>query len=360
VPGKLPQLAATNVKFTNLAAAREIPFESISTTNWKFLVNSNDILLEARAVMLAEADALIETAKVLDESFLRARALITACSSKLVVSGIGKSALVAQKLAATYCSLRIPSLFMHAADGPHGDLGMILPGDVVLFLSLSGENFELVSNLSVIKSVGAKTICITGNAKSTLAQACDVSLLINIRGEAGELAVAPTSSTTAMMGLGDALGLSVAKHRGLTLEEFAFFHPGGSLGKRLLTRVRDLAHEGATVFPSSSLIDVVSELSRSRLGAVAVVDKEDSGRLLGLVTEGDFRRAVQAAPDRFSSMCASEVMTNDPSTIDGDALAVDALRVMETDVRQLSVLPVLSKNGKLVGILRIHDLLSFS
>jgi arabinose-5-phosphate isomerase len=318
------------------------------------------ILSEARAVMLAEADALILTSNTLDESFLQAHALIAACTSKVVVSGIGKSALVAQKLAATYCSLRIPACFMHAADGPHGDLGVILPNDVVLFLSLSGENYELIANLAVIQSVGAKTICITGNAKSTLAQACDICLPVVIRREAGELAVAPTSSTTAMMGLGDALGLSAAKYRGLTLEEFAFFHPGGSLGKRLLTRVRDLAHAGASVSPSSSLIDVVSELSRSRLGAVAVIDQEDETRLLGLITEGDFRRAVQAAPDRFASMRASEVMTSHPFTIDSDALAVDALRMMETQVRELSVVPVLSKGREFVGILRIHDLLSFS
>jgi arabinose-5-phosphate isomerase len=322
-------------------------------------VTSEEVLAEARNVMLAEANALIETSKNLGSSFLDAHRLIAACKSKVIVSGIGKSALVAQKLAATYCSLRIPACFMHAADGPHGDLGVVLPGDVVMFLSLSGENYELIANLSVIKSIGAKSICITGNEKSSLAEACDVCLAVQIQGEAGELAVAPTSSTTAMMGLGDALGLAVAKHRGLTREEFAFFHPGGSLGKRLLTRVRDLAHGGATVVPSNSLFDVVSELSRSHLGAVAVVDEQDSRRLLGLITEGDFRRAVQSNPEKFGSMQASAIMTSRPLTIDGDALAVDALRKMETEVRELSILPVLS-NNEFVGVLRIHDLLSFS
>lgn len=324
------------------------------------LMNPEEIISAARSIVSAEIDAIQRTSDGFGDAFVRACHMVANSQSKIVFTGIGKSALVAAKLAATFASLRIPSCYMHAADGLHGDLGMIVAGDIVILLSLSGENFELSANAAAIANIGAMTVCMTGNPTSSLARGCDLVLKLDVPKEAGDLGVAPTASTAAMMALGDALGLVAARMRGLTIEEFARFHPGGALGRRLLTRVKDLVHPEGRVAPSSTLLDVVAELSRSRLGAVAVLDPNDGTHLVGLITEGDFRRAVAASPDRFGSMTAAEIMTKAPVVMDGEVLAFEALRAMEGESVKVSVVPVVAHQGKYVGILRLHDLLSFS
>lgn len=323
-------------------------------------MTNNSIIMYGRSILLAEADALTSSAASLSKDFEDAVELVASLKSKVVITGVGKSAIVARKLAATFSSLRIPACYMHAADGPHGDVGMVTYNDVVIFLSLSGENTELFGNFAAIKKIGARTMCITGNPKSTLAKACEIVVLVKVPQEAGELAVAPTASTVAMIGIGDAIGLAAAKLRGLTLDEFAQSHPGGALGRRLLTRVADLTHLEGRVYPESGLLEVVEELSRSRLGAVAVMDRIQKQKLLGLITEGDFRRAVGNEPHRFTTLKAEDIMTLTPRTVNGDTLAVDALRAMESNEIQVSVLPVLDDAGSYLGLVRFHDLLSFT
>ncbi|MBK6932734.1 MAG: KpsF/GutQ family sugar-phosphate isomerase [Saprospirales bacterium] len=312
------------------------------------------ILDAARRTIRIEAEALIALADSLDDTtdFQLCVETIHRSPGRLVVTGIGKSAIVAQKIVATLNSTGQPALFLHAADAIHGDLGMVQPGDVVLCLSKSGESAEIRVLVPLVKNFGNCLIAMTANRESTLARQADYLLWTPVDLEADPNNLAPTSSTTAQMALGDALAVALLALRGFSPDDFAKFHPGGALGKQLYLRVRDLyaLHERPVVHPGASLQDVILEISSKRLGATAVLD--DQHNLLGVVTDGDLRRMLQRTAG-FGGVTAREIMTPAPKTIGPDALAVDALALMrQFAITQLLVL----ENGQYLGIVHLHDL----
>ena len=247
----------------------------------------------ARRVLEIEAQAIQDLLPRIDASFDRAVEALFACAGRVVVTGMGKSGLIGQKISATLASTGTPSLYLHPADAIHGDLGRVVKGDVVLALSNSGETEELLTLLAQVKRLGAPLVALTGNKHSTLAQAADVHLDVSIRAEACPLGLAPTASTTAALAMGDALGMALVEKRGFTVDDFAVLHPGGKLGRKLL-RVEDLMHRGdeiPRVGPKTPMKDVLFEMTRKRLGLTTVT--EDDGRLLGLITDGDLRRQME-------------------------------------------------------------------
>jgi arabinose-5-phosphate isomerase len=271
------------------------------------------------------------------------------------VTGIGKSGHIARKLAATLASTGTPAFFVHAAEAGHGDLGMITPDDVVLLLSNSGETDELLVLLPHLKRQGARLIALTGNEQSSLAQAADIHLDASVDSEACPLGLAPTASTTAALALGDALALTVLDARGFSVEDFARSHPGGTLGRRLLTRVRDVMRTGVAlpmVAADASLADAVVEMSGKGMGMTAVVDAEQ--RVAGIFTDGDLRRSLSRVRD-FSAARVAELMTPNPRTIAPDLLAIDCVELMETPPK-VSQLLVVDGERRLVGALHMHDL----
>jgi arabinose-5-phosphate isomerase len=271
-----------------------------------------------------------------------------------VVTGIGKSGHVGRKLASTLASTGTPAFFVHPGEASHGDLGMITHDDVVIALSYSGESDELTMILPLVKRMGAPLIALTGNPTSTLAQLADVVLDTRVEKEACPLNLAPTASTTAALALGDALAVALLDARGFGHEDFARSHPGGSLGRRLLTHVRDVMRTGAdipAVSARATLAEAVIEISKKRMGMTAVVD--DAGRLVGIFTDGDLRRNLERAGD-IRAMSIAAAMTRNPRTIRPEALAAEAVELMEA--RKSTQLPVVDADGKLVGALNIHDL----
>jgi arabinose-5-phosphate isomerase len=312
------------------------------------------ILAVGREVLVAEAEAVRVIADRLDDSFVSAVAAIHACRGRIVVTGIGKSGHIARKIAATFASTGTPAFFVHSAEASHGDLGMIAPGDVVIALSNSGESPELVSILPLLKRRGARLIAITGNLRATLAREADVTLDASVAKEAGPLGLAPTSSTTAALALGDALALALLEARGFSEEDFASAHPGGALGRKLLVRVADIMHGGAalpTVGVDATLSAALLEMSGKRLGMTAVVHPD--GTLAGIYTDGDLRRTLEKGTDVRTARIA-DVMTRDPHTIRSDRLAAEAVQYME----QFSIMALLvvDEAGRLVGAFNMHDL----
>ena len=305
--------------------------------------------------MATEASAITALADRLGAHFVAAVELILNCQGRVVVSGIGKSGHVGRKLAATLASTGTPAFFVHPAEASHGDLGMITPGDVVVMLSNSGETDELVSLTPHLKREGARLIAITGNEQSSLAQAADVHLDAAVDTEACPLGLAPTASTTAALALGDALALTLLDARGFSAEDFARAHPGGALGRRLLTRVADVMRTGDALPLSridASLAEAIMEMSRKGMGMTVVVDTD--GLVAGILTDGDLRRCLDRIRD-VAAVPVTDVMTRTPRTIRPEQLAVDCVEIMEASPK-VSQLLVVDEDARLVGALHLHDL----
>ncbi|WFM72600.1 KpsF/GutQ family sugar-phosphate isomerase [Halomonas sp. CKK8] len=310
----------------------------------------------ARRTLELEQQAIAALAGRLDDAFDHACELILACRGRVVVTGMGKSGHVAGKIAATLASTGTPAFFVHPGEASHGDLGMITPGDVVLALSNSGETAEVTALLPLLKRMGTPLISMTGRPGSTLARHAEAHLDAGVEREACPLDLAPTSSTTAALALGDALAVALLESRGFTAEEFALSHPGGSLGKRLLLRVADLMHEGARlprVDLGSPLRDALLEITRQGLGFTCVVDAD--GRLAGVYTDGDLRRTLDQHSD-LSGLTVDDVMTRPGKRVAPDTLAAEAVRIMEDN--RISALAVVDADGRPVGALHMHDLLA--
>lgn len=315
-------------------------------------------------VVRIEAEALRELAErmagPMAADFQRGVELLDCCAGRVVVSGMGKSGLIGRKIAATFSSTGTPALFLHPAEAMHGDLGMIARGDVVIALSASGETEEILNLLATIKRLGVPLITMTcdnlygnGARRSTLAQAADVALDCSIAQEACTLNLAPTASTTTMLALGDALAMALAEKRGFKEEDFADLHPGGKLGKRL-AKVSALMHAGDAVprvTPETKMHDVIYEMSSKKLGVTTVVEGE---KLLGIISDGDLRRLLEKRGKDVMDLTAGECMTRNPRTIAPDAFATAALDVMEQ--RKITSLAVVDAEGKLQGIVHLHDL----
>lgn len=309
----------------------------------------------AKEVMLIEARAIEALSQRLNTHFANAVDLILQCRGKVVVSGMGKSGHIANKIAATLASTGTPAFFMHPAEASHGDLGMLDQNDVMIALSYSGESDELLTILPMIKRLKVKIIGITGNAQSTLAKASDIHLDAFVPQEACPLGLAPTTSTTASLALGDALALAVLDQRGFSAEDFAMSHPSGSLGRKLLLRVIDIMRQGdaiPAVKDDASLKQALLEMSRKGLGMTAIVDEDNIP--IGVFTDGDLRRAFEQGID-IQTTSIQSVMHANPLHIAPDQLAVDAVALMET--KKVSALLVIDAHGKLIGALNMHDLL---
>lgn len=312
-----------------------------------------DKLKEGKRVFDVEIEALKKTRDILDETFVEILDLITDCKGKVIVTGMGKPGHIAAKLAATFSSLGTPSFRLHPAEAMHGDLGMVSRDDIVIAISFSGESDEIVKILPNIKMIGAKLVGITGNAESTLAKASDICQMLPNFEEACYLGLAPTSSTTAALCYGDALAVVASGIYGFKDVDFGKFHPAGSLGKKLILKVSDLMakeEKNAKVYLDVSLKDAIIELSKKGLGAVAIVDNKDY--ILGIITDGDLRRQLEKGADIYN-MKVQEIMSTSPLTINGEMLAVDALKVMKE--KNVSCL-IVTKNDKAVGIIRLQDI----
>lgn len=310
-------------------------------------------IAEAKRVLEVEAAAILGLVDHLDQHFVDSVELIAACNGRVVTMGLGKSGIVCRKISATLASTGTPSFFMHPAEAIHGDLGMLVKGDVVLAISNSGETEELVRLIDRIKRIGAEIIAITGNPNSTIARLADHHLNAAISKEACPLGLAPTASTTATLALGDALAMALILRRGFKEEDFAFLHPGGKLGKRFLT-VRDLMHQGKElplVAESTSMHDVIYEMSNKGFGIAAVVTEGDV--LRGVISDGDLRRLLQR-DEQVLRHTAGESMKQNPITIASTELASAALQMMEQ--RKITSLFVVDDGGRVEGIIHIHDL----
>ena len=309
----------------------------------------------AREVLSIEAAAVHALVQRIDHTFLSALDIILSCEGRVIVSGMGKSGHIARKIAATLSSTGTPAYFVHPAEASHGDLGMITSDDVFIALSYSGESEELLTIVPVIKRQGAKLISLTGNAKSSLAQAADAHLNGAVDKEACPMGLAPTASTTAALALGDALAVALLDAKGFGPEDFARSHPGGNLGRRLLTHVRDIMHTDAeipAVRDHALLSEAVLEITRKRLGMTAIVD--DTQHVLGIYTDGDLRRTLEKRLD-FATTQVNEVMSRNPRCIGPDALAAEAVQIMEQ--YNITQILVIDSANKLVGALNMHDLL---
>ncbi len=315
---------------------------------------SEDVLKSARRVLEIEAEAVRALVERLDERFARAAALIEGCRGRVVVTGMGKSGLVGKKVAATLAATGTPALFLHPADGVHGDLGMLARGDLVVALSNSGETGELLALLPAIKRLAVPLVVLTGNPRSRLARHGDVVLDVSVREEACPHNLTPTASTTAALALGDALAVAVLIRRGIRPDDFALLHPGGEIGRRLL-RVDELMHRGdevPVIRDTAPAEAAVREMTAKRFGATAVVDA--GGVLVGIVTDGDLRRALQGAGGRLPPT-AGALMTRQPKTVGRAELAATALELMERHA--ITQLLIVDDAGRPDGILHLHDLL---
>jgi arabinose-5-phosphate isomerase len=318
-----------------------------------------DIIASARETLKIEAEAIMALHDNLDETFERAVEAILECRGRVVVTGMGKSGIIARKIASTFASTGTPALFVHPAEGVHGDLGMIVKGDAVLALSNSGETEELSIILPLIKRQGNTLIALTGDTHSTLAKRSDIVLNVAVKREACPLGLAPTASTTASLAIGDALAVALLKKRGFKAENFALFHPGGVLGKKLLLKVSDLMHVGEEiprVNEKDLMKEAICEISAKKLGITTVLD--DEGKLKGIITDGDLRRFFEkemALRNDPLSRRAGDVMTQGAKTIEADALAAKAVQVMEQYA--ITALVVVEAGDIPVGVVHLHDLL---
>lgn len=317
---------------------------------------TSSLAASGRRVFAVEIDALAAVAARLDGEFSTACRLMLEARGRVVCTGMGKSGHIARKIAATLASTGTPSFYVHPGEAAHGDLGMITDADVVLALSYSGESDEILLLLPVLKRQGNKLIAMTGRAQSSMARESDVHLDVSVPAEACPLALAPTSSTTASLAMGDALAVALLEARGFTAEDFARSHPAGALGRRLLLHITDVMHVGddiPAVGPDATITEALVEISQKRLGMTAVVDAER--HLLGLYTDGDLRRSLDDPGLDIRTTRIAEVMTRSPRTIDAGALAVEAAQLMET--HKISGLLVVDADQRVVGALNIHDLL---
>jgi len=309
----------------------------------------------AERVLRLEAEAILGLIPKLDASFERAVELLRRCAGRVIVTGMGKSGLVGRKIAATLASTGTPAYFLHPAEGVHGDIGMVARGDVVLALSNSGETDEVLAVLPPLKRLGVPIVLLTGNPTSTLARQCEVVLDVSVPEEACPMNLAPTSSTTAALAVGDALAMVLLELRGLRPEDYAALHPRGTLGWRALFRVADLMLTGEAVplvGQTTPLRDVIVEMTKKRKGVTTVVDV--AGRLVGVITDGDLRRLHLSGPP-IDALSAGEVATREPKTIRGDDLAAKALEVMET--WQITSLVIVDGESRPIGLIHMHDIL---
>ena len=325
----------------------------VGKTQVRWKLESKNPLEIGKRVLKEEKKALNSLISSLDDSFNKAVDMILSTEGKVVVTGMGKSGLVGKKIAATLASTGTPSFFLHPAEAIHGDLGMISKNDLILAISNSGETPEVIAIIPTIKRWGNKVISITNNPNSTLAKESDVHLFLNVDKEACPLNLAPTSSSTATLALGDALAVALLEMRGFTAEDFARFHPGGSLGKKLM-KVNEIMHKGEelpVVYPDTPLKETVIVMSEKGFGASFVVNKE--GKLVGIITDGDLRRFIKKGGSIDKSK-TEEGMTKNPKIIQENILVIEALEIMER--YNITVLPVV-KDGKPVGLVHLHDIL---
>ena len=316
-------------------------------------------LSDVQNLLRIESEAIAQTANRLDpEAVEHVVDLLASGKGKVVILGVGKSGIIAQKIAATMTSAGTAAVSLHPSDALHGGLGIVQRDDVVLILSNSGETDELVAMLPYLKNRQVAIVAIVGNLNSTLARKADLVLDASVDKEACPLNLAPTTSTTVALAIGDALAMTVMKVKGLTPDEFAVNHPAGRLGKRLTLRVGDLMHrdgDNPTITAGSSWVEVVRAISKGGLGAVCVVD--DAGRLAGIITDGDLRRAIeQTSHESFAKLTGDDFMTRQPVVAIPELLAYDALRLMEDRPSQISVLPVVDEEQRCVGLIRVHDI----
>ena len=310
----------------------------------------------ARRALEIESEAISNLIPRLDESFDRAVELIKNSPGRVVVTGMGKSGSVGRKIAATLASTGTPAFFMHPAEGVHGDLGMVREDDVVLAISYSGQTDEVRSLLTPLERIGPTMIAMTGDLNSILARSAEVTLDVSVRREAGPLDLVPTASTTATIAMGDALAMALLEEQDFVEEDFALFHPGGNLGKQLLLKVEDLMHTGddmPLVAKEASMKEAIFEMTDKRLGITGIVDEDE--RLIGCLTDGDLRRILEERKDKFFSGPLSEVMTEDPITINRDMRAVRALQIMEK--HQITVLFIVNEKRQPTGVVHMHDIL---
>ena len=316
-------------------------------------MNNETIIPVALRTIELEAQSVSGLRAFIDEGFIQAVQQVAAASGRLIVSGIGKSAIIAQKIVATLNSTGTPSVFMHAADAIHGDLGMIHPDDIVLVISKSGDSPEIKVLAPLVKNFGNTLIGMVGNTQSFLAQHSDIVLNTTVEQEACPNNLAPTTSTTAQMVMGDALAVCLMELKGFNINDFAKFHPGGTLGKKLYLRVEELSEQNAKpkVLPAATIKEVIVEMTQKRLGAAVVVNEKEN--ILGIITDGDLRRMLEKA-DTFEKLQAKDIMSSNPKTIEADVLAVHALEEMKKhNISQL----VVQEKGKYAGIIHLHDLI---
>ena len=317
-------------------------------------LNTEELIAIGQRVLSDEAEAISDLKERVNSDFVKACQLMFQCSGRVVVTGMGKSGHIGGKLAATLASTGTPSFFVHPGEANHGDLGMIVDRDVVLALSNSGETGEVLTILPVIKRMAVPLIAMTGRPESTLARAADVHIDISVAREACPLDLAPTSSTTATLAMGDALAIALLESRKFTENDFALSHPGGSLGRRLLLRISDImhtAHRIPKVETGSSLREALVEMTAKGLGLTTIMDGDD---FAGIFTDGDLRRALDG-PVNVHEVLIEDVMTKGGTTATPDMLASEALHLMET--QKINALPVLNEEGQLVGVFNMHDLL---
>ena len=316
-----------------------------------------NVIDEAKRVLRVEAQSILDLAERIDENFSRAVELLYHCKGKVVLMGMGKSGLVGRKIASTFASTGTPAFFLHPAEGVNGDFGMLAKEDVVIAISNSGETRELLEVLPLIKRYGNRLIALTGKVNSSLARAGDVCLDLYVKEEACPMGLAPTASTTATLAMGDALAIALMGKRGFDEKDFALLHPGGTLGKKLLLKVEDLMHVGKAfpmVTEKALMKDAIFEITSKRLGVTAVCNEE--GHLVGVITDGDLRRALEKFNDLFQRE-AREVMTRNPKWIEKDALAAKAVQRMEEySITSLFVFNQ-AEDKVPVGIIHLHDLL---
>ncbi|WP_027339484.1 KpsF/GutQ family sugar-phosphate isomerase [Halonatronum saccharophilum] len=318
-------------------------------------VKEDLIKTQALEVLEVESNAVRELKRSIDDEFCKVVEEVLSCSGRVIMTGMGKSGVIAKKLTATLSSTGTPSFYLHPAEAIHGDLGMVTNKDIVVALSNSGESKEVVDILPAIKRIGAKVVAMTGGLESTLAKNADYVLDTGVKMEACPLNLAPTASTTATLALGDALAISLLKARDFKEEDFALYHPGGSLGKRLLLKVGDVLNireKNPVVGEDSSLQETLFKMTSAGMGAANIVDK--GGFLVGIITDGDIRRELEKSADLLNRR-ANEIMTKEPTTIIENKLAAEALKIMED--KEINDLPVIDDEGKPLGLLNFQDLL---
>lgn len=310
---------------------------------------------KAKEVIAIEAKAVKALTKRIDARFTKAVDVIAKCGGRVVVTGMGKTGIIGRKIAATLSSTGTPSIWMHAAEAIHGDLGQVTRNDVVIVISTSGESDEIKRLLPLVKKIRSKIIALTGNINSTLAQYSDIVLDVSVEKEGCPLGLAPMASTTATLAMGDALAACLIVRKKFKKENFAFFHPGGALGRRLLLKVEDIMRRGAhypRVNEDMVVKDVLLAITKARCGSACVMDKK--GKFVGIFTDGDLRRHIET-DDRLLQRRVCEVMTSKPTTVSKDKLAVEALQILQE--KKIDEIPVMDEKGKLMGLLDVQDLL---